>query len=123
MGGDDSTLPGPPKGRPPAVLQILPNLVSGGAERGTIELAGALVAAGWTSYVASAGGPLERDLARAGAGHLILPLASKNPLTMRRNTAALARTIRRLGIAIVHARTRPPPRTPWPALTATPRHF
>src|SRR5260370_6318870 len=123
MGGDDSTLPGPPKGRPPAVLQILPNLVSGGAERGTIELAGALVAAGWTSYVAAAGGPLERDLARAGAGHLILPLASKNPLTMRRNTAALARTIRRLGIDIVHARSRAPAWSAWSAARATGRHF
>ena len=80
MGVDDNTGPAPPKGRPPAVLQIVPSLVSGGAERGTVELAGALVAAGWTSYVASAGGPLERDIVRAGATHLTLPLASKNPL-------------------------------------------
>src|SRR5208283_920530 len=98
MGGDDNTLPVPPKGRPPAVLQIIPSLVSGGAERGAIELAGALVAAGWTSYVASSGGPLERDIVRAGATHLTLPLASKNPLVMRRNVAALVQMIRRLGI-------------------------
>ena len=80
MGVDDNTGPAPPKGRPPAVLQIVPSLVSGGAERGTVELAGALVAAGWTSYVASAGGPMEREIVRAGATHLTLPLASKNPL-------------------------------------------
>ena len=57
MGVDDNTGPAPPKGRPPAVLQIVPRLVSGGAERGTVELAAGLAAAGWTSYVASAGGP------------------------------------------------------------------
>src|SRR6266404_6677074 len=74
-----------PEGRPPAVLQVIPALVSGGVERGTIDLAGALTAAGWTAYVASAGGPMEGQLARAGARHIKLPLASKNPLVMRRN--------------------------------------
>lgn len=128
MRGDDNTLPGPPEaspseGRPPAVLQIVPSLVSGGAERGTVELAAALVAAGWTSYVASSGGPLERDLARAGAGHLTLPLASKNPLVIRRNTTALVPAIRRLGIDIVHARSRAPAWSAWSAAAATGRHF
>lgn len=105
--------------RPPAVLQILPSLVSGGAERGTVELAGALVEAGWTAYVASAGGPLERDIMRAGAKHLTLPLASKNPLVMRRNAAKLARLIRQLCIDIVHARSRAPAWSGWAAARAT----
>jgi glycosyltransferase involved in cell wall biosynthesis len=123
MGFDDRSGPVPPKGRPPAVLQIVPRLVSGGAERGTIELAGALVAAGWTSYVASSGGPLERDIVRSGTTHLTLPLASKNPLIMRLNAAALARLIRRLGIDIVHARSRAPAWSAWSAASATGRHF
>jgi glycosyltransferase involved in cell wall biosynthesis len=123
MGVDDNIGPAPSKGRPPAVLQIVPRLVSGGAERGTVDLAGALVAAGWTSYVASAGGPLEREVARAGGTHLTLPLASKNPLLLRRNTAALARLIRRLGIDIVHARSRAPAWSAWSAARATGRHF
>jgi glycosyltransferase involved in cell wall biosynthesis len=113
----------PAKGRPPAVLQIVPSLVSGGAERGTVEVAAALVAAGWTSYVASAGGPLERDLARVGASHLKLPLASKNPLVMWRNRAALLRAIRRHGIDIVHARSRAPAWSAWSATTIAGRHF
>jgi glycosyltransferase involved in cell wall biosynthesis len=104
-------------------LQIVPSLVSGGAERGTIELAGALVAAGWASYVASGGGPLERDVLRAGATHLTLPLASKNPLVMRRNTVALARLIGQFGIDIVHARSRAPAWSAWSAARATGRHF
>ena len=58
MSIDDIIVPVASTGRPPVVLQILPSLVSGGAERGTIELAGALVEAGWTSYVASEWRPL-----------------------------------------------------------------
>ncbi|MGH7065664.1 MAG: glycosyltransferase, partial [Stellaceae bacterium] len=111
------------KTRPPAVLQVLPSLVSGGAERGTVELAGALVAAGWTAYVASAGGPLERDLARAGATHLRMPLAAKNPFVMWHNRRALYRAIRRLGIDIVHARSRAPAWSAHWAAQAAGRHF
>src|SRR5437870_11817596 len=123
MGVDGNTGLAPAKGRPPAVLQIVPRLGSGGAERGTVDIAGALVDAGWTSYVASAGGPLERDVVRAGSTHLTLPLASKNPLQLRRNAAALARLIRRLGIDIVHARSRAPAWSAWSAANATGRHF
>jgi glycosyltransferase involved in cell wall biosynthesis len=105
------------------VLQILPRLVSGGAERGTVELAEWLTAAGWTAYVASAGGPLETLITRSGGTHLTLPLASKNPLVMRANAAALGRAIRRLGIDIVHARSRAPAWSAWAAARATGRHF
>ena len=123
MGGHHSITPVTARSRPPAVLQIVPRLVSGGAERGTVELAGALAAAGWRSYVASAGGPLERDVQRAGARHLSLPLASKNPLVMRRNTAAQVGLIRDLGIDILHARSRAPAWSAWSAARASGRHF
>jgi glycosyltransferase involved in cell wall biosynthesis len=123
MSLDDSILPARPTGRPPAVLQILPALVSGGAERGTVEVAGALVEAGWLAYVASSGGPLERDVARAGGTHLTLPLASKNPMVMRRNATKLARLIQQLGVDIVHARSRAPAWSAWVAASATGRPF
>jgi glycosyltransferase involved in cell wall biosynthesis len=123
MADDDNIRPAASKGRPPAVLQIVPSLVSGGAERGTVELAGALVAAGWTSYVASSGGPLSAEIARAGATHLTLPLAAKNPLVIRHNALRLARLIRRLGIDIVHARSRAPAWSARTAVRATGRHF
>ena len=45
-----------------------------------------------------AGGPMERELARAGVEHLRLPLATKNPLQIRRNAAALVDIIRRYKI-------------------------
>ncbi|HXZ00692.1 MAG TPA: glycosyltransferase family 4 protein [Stellaceae bacterium] len=109
--------------RPPAVLQILPRLVTGGVERGTVEVAAALVAGGWKSVVASEGGPMVREIERAGALHVELPLASKNPFTMRRNVARLAQLIRRERIDILHARSRAPA---WSGLAAARRtgcHF
>src|ERR1700730_4982730 len=66
MGVDGNTGLAPAKGRPPAVLQIVPRLGSGGAERGTGDIAGALVAPGWDSYVAS--GRAARDVARRRRG-------------------------------------------------------
>ena len=123
MGSDVSILGRPKEGRPPAVLQVIPSLVSGGAERGTIDLAGALAAAGWSAYVASSGGPMEHQLTRLGVRHLKLPLASKNPLVMRRNTAALTEIIRHLKIDIVHARSRAPAWSAWSAARATSRRF
>jgi glycosyltransferase involved in cell wall biosynthesis len=108
-----------PTGRSPAVLQIVPSLVSGGAERGTVELSAALVTAGWRSYVASSGGPLAREVARGGATHVTLPLASKNPLMIHRNATALVQLIRRLGVDIIHARSRAPAWSAWAAARNT----
>ncbi|HZL58760.1 MAG TPA: glycosyltransferase family 4 protein [Stellaceae bacterium] len=105
------------------VLQVLPGLVSGGVERGTVDMAQALVAAGWNSLVASAGGPMVREIERAGATHITLPLASKNPLVMRANVRRLAEIIRQHGVDIVHARSRAPA---WSARSAAKRagaHF
>src|SRR5947208_2513758 len=128
MFSDDNIAPGrkeagPASGRPPAVLQVLPSLVSGGVERGAVDLAAALVEAGWTAYVASAGGPMEKELARVGARHVTLPLASKNPLVIRRNRKALADLIRRGRIDIVHARSRAPAWSALSAARATGRRF
>ena len=105
------------------MLQVIPSLVSGGAERGTVDLAGALVAAGWTAYVASSGGPLVHQLTRVGAHHITLPLAAKNPLAMHRNVGALSEVIRRHRIDIVHARSRAPAWSAWSAARATKRRF
>jgi glycosyltransferase involved in cell wall biosynthesis len=123
MARDDSIDRRQQETRPPAVLQVIPSLVSGGVERGTVEVASALVAAGWTAYVASSGGPMERELARAGVEHIPLPLASKNPLTIRRNTAALVEIVRRHRIDIVHARSRAPAWSAWKAAKKTRRRF
>ena len=100
------------------VLQILPALGPGGAERGTVEVAAALGRAGLRALVASAGGPLEHDLARAGATHVRLPLARRSPLAIWRNARALERLVRAEDVAILHARSRAPA---WSALLAAGR--
>jgi glycosyltransferase involved in cell wall biosynthesis len=123
MADDANMLCARPEERAPAVLQVLPSLVAGGAERGTVELAETLARSGWKSYVASAGGPLERDLARVGATHFTMPLVSKNPLVMRHNATGLAGLIRRLGIDIVHARSRAPAWSAWSAARSAGSHF
>ena len=120
---DRSTGSTPQKSRPPAVLQVLPSLVTGGVERGTVEMAQALAAAGWQAVVASSGGPLVREIERAVGRHVMLPLASKNPLVVRANIGRLTEVIERYSIDIVHARSRAPA---WSALWAarrTGRHF
>jgi len=110
-------------GRPPAVLQVVPALVTGGVERGTVEIAAALVRAGWRAVVASSGGPMVREIERAGAEHVMLPLASKSPLAIYRNTARLADLIRSRDIDIVHARSRAPAWSGYRAAQRTGRHF
>ncbi|MBF0356054.1 MAG: glycosyltransferase family 4 protein [Alphaproteobacteria bacterium] len=94
--------------RQPVVLQVLPALVTGGVERGAVDVGIALAEAGWGSYVVSTGGPMVRELERAGAKHVILPVASKNPLVMRKNAERLAELAKEIKADIIHARSRAP---------------
>ena len=48
------------------ILQVVPALISGGVERGTLEIAKKIVASGNQSIVISAGGPLVNDLIESG---------------------------------------------------------
>jgi len=107
----------------PAVLQVLPSLVTGGVERGTIDMGAAIAEAGWTSVVASSGGHMVRELDRAGVKHITLPLDSKNPLTIRANIAKLQEIIREHGINIVHARSRAPAWSAFHAAQKEGAHF
>ncbi|MFC4237477.1 glycosyltransferase family 4 protein [Thalassospira xianhensis] len=94
--------------RPAVILQVLPELDTGGVERGTVDIARAIVDGGGVALVASQGGRLERELDRFGARHITLPLKSKNLFTMRRNVDALVDLIRAEGVDIIHARSRAP---------------
>jgi glycosyltransferase involved in cell wall biosynthesis len=93
-------------GAGPKILQVVPKLNEGGAERGTVDLARYLIREGWTALVASAGGSAEAELKEAGATSLCLPLHSKNPLTVRANIRRLQRVIREHDVELVHARSR-----------------
>ncbi|MDP6691715.1 MAG: glycosyltransferase family 4 protein [Alphaproteobacteria bacterium] len=102
----------------PLVLQVLPAMETGGVERGTVQTASALTAAGWRAMVASSGGLMTHELSRAGAQHVELPLAVKRPFRMLRNGDALAELINREGVDLVHARSRAPA---WSAMSAARR--
>ncbi len=112
-----------PTGRPPVVMQVLPSLVTGGVERGTIDMAVALAEAGWTALVVSNGGHMVRELDRAGVKHIQLPVHSKNPFVMRVNIARLEEVIRQHGVDVVHARSRAPAWSAYYAAQRTGTHF
>jgi glycosyltransferase involved in cell wall biosynthesis len=104
----DQAPPEVPDLRGRTILQVLPALGTGGAERGCVEVAAAIGAAGGRALVASAGGAMLRDLARAGAEHITLPLVGKNPVTIWRNIRRLEKVIRDHGVDLLHARSRAP---------------
>ena len=90
------------------LLQVTPELDTGGVERTTIDIARAVTAAGGRSLVASQGGRLEPALAEAGGELVRLPVASKNPLVVHANTRTLERLIRAERVSLVHVRSRAP---------------
>jgi glycosyltransferase involved in cell wall biosynthesis len=103
----------------PVVLQVLPSLITGGVERGTVEVAQAIAEAQATALVASAGGPLVRQIERAGGSHITLPLTTKSPFGIWHNAAALEAVIRDHKVSLVHARSRAPAWSAWLACQRT----
>lgn len=107
----------------PIVLQVLPELETGGVETGTIEVATALKAAGIKNFVASQGGRMVYELEKNKIGHLTLPLKSKNIFTMLSNANKLAQYIKANNINIVHARSRAPAWSAYWAAKKAGAHF
>lgn len=84
-------------------LQIVPTL-SGSLGRATLDSAQAVITAGGSAIVASAGGPMLPDLLRLRASHLDLP-PDNHPLWARFNLPSrLAASTRHLGIDLVQSR-------------------
>jgi len=94
------------------VLQMLPALESGGVEKGTLEIARALVARGHRSLVMSAGGRLVEQLTGAGSEHFQWAVGRKSLRTLW-----LARRLRRFlleqEVDIIHVRSRVPAWVAW----------
>lgn len=97
------------------VVQVLPALHSGGAERSTLEIARALVAAGHRSVVVSAGGRLVAQLEAEGSEHIRLDVGRKSLATLG-TIGAMRRILRQTRADIVHARSRLPAWICWLAL-------
>lgn len=104
--------------KPPTILQIIPELDTGGAELSAVEIAEALVKAGARALVATEGGRLADRVRDAGAEIIPFPAATKNPLRMLANVRALERLMQERGVDLLHARSRAPA---WSALGAARR--
>lgn len=94
------------------VMQVLPELEVGGVERGTVEIARALVAAGHRAIVVSGGGRLVGELTALGAEHVTLGIGVKRPWSLR-HAATLARLMHTRNVDVVHARSRLPAWLAW----------
>ena len=102
----------------PTILQIIPELDTGGAELSTIEIADAITSAGGRAIVLTEGGRLVQRLRDTGAEVQFFPAAAKMPFRLLWNAHRIANVIRRDGVDLVHARSRAPA---WSALMAA-RH-
>lgn len=90
------------------VCQVVPRLNSGGVERGTVDIAKALVEAGYGSVVISEGGRLVFQLEQNGTQVITLPVASKNPFLLYGNIRSLIQAVQNVKGTLIHARSRAP---------------
>lgn len=97
------------------VLQIIPELEAGGAERTTVDIAEGLAQSGARALVATQGGRLVGELQAKGGIWIPFPAATKNPFAMAMNVGKLVRILKSEGVDLIHARSRAPA---WVALAA-----
>lgn len=89
------------------IVQILPELTSGGVERGTLEISRALVAQGHESIVISHGGPLVKTLEGEGGRHILMPVHRKSLMSLSQ-VRPLRNLLAEENIDLIHARSRVP---------------
>ncbi len=92
----------------PTILQIVPELDTGGAELSTIEIASAIVDAGGRALVVSEGGRMASRVEAAGGEFIPFAAATKNPVRILHNARKLRRLIADEHVDLVHARSRAP---------------
>lgn len=89
------------------VLQLLPELNSGGVERGTLEMGGFLAKTGHRSLVVSNGGRLVPQLEAEGSEHFLKSIGSKSPRSLM-HLLPLRSLILKENVDILHLRSRMP---------------
>lgn len=100
------------------ILQVLPRLVSGGVERGTVEITDAIRKAGMKPLVASGGGAMIPHITYHGGEHFVLPLYEKHPYRIWKNAGKLVQLMKLKDVDLIHARSRAPA---WSAYLAARR--
>lgn len=93
------------------IIHILPEFEEGGVERHVLWLANEQAAGGHSVTVVSGGGKLEREL--QGVGKINLPVHLKNPITALYSSVALAKTVKKEKVNIIHAHSRVPAWIAW----------
>ncbi|OEU51037.1 MAG: glycosyl transferase [Desulfobulbaceae bacterium S3730MH12] len=88
-------------------MQLLPELESGGVERGTLEMGRHLVKKGHRSIVVSAGGRLVDQLEKEGSEHIEKNIGSKSPIALL-HILPLRRLMKKEKVDILHLRSRMP---------------
>jgi glycosyltransferase involved in cell wall biosynthesis len=94
------------------VLQILPELNSGGVERGTLEVAEYLIKNGHEALVVSNGGRLVEVLEKMGGRHITMPVHKKSLSTLLQVKAFRA-LLEKEKPDILHIRSRAPGWVAW----------
>lgn len=102
----------------PTILQIIPELDTGGAELSAVEIGEAIVRAGGRALVLSEGGRLGPRIAASGGEFIPFAAATKNPIRLLWNAHAIRQIIANEGVDLVHARSRAPA---WSAMLAARR--
>ena len=101
------------------VLQVLPALESGGVERGVLEVAEGVVAAGHRSLVISGGGRMVAELTNRGSEHIEKALGTKSPVTLR-HVVWLRDLLTKQGVDVVDIHSRMPGWITWLAWKSLP---
>ena len=89
------------------IVQVLPNLISGGVEKGVLEVAKYISLKGHESIVISGGGRMVDELKCDGSKHIKWNIGRKSPFTFF-YIIKLIRLINNKKIDIIHARSRLP---------------
>lgn len=97
------------------ILQVVPELDSGGVERTAVDVGAAIVRAGWRSMIATEGGRHHDEASAFGVEIFRMPVESKNPFVMGANVQRLMGLIQKHRVDLIHARSRA---CAWSALGA-----
>ena len=97
------------------ILQIIPNMEIGGAERTVLEITSFLKNTKFSSLVLTSGGKLISELERENIEVIKLKIDKKNPYSIIKNFFLFIKIFRDKKISLVHVRSRAPA---WSAIFA-----
>jgi hypothetical protein len=97
----------------PNILQVIPTLNISGAEQGCFDVANFLTKNGFTSNIITSSGYRIEHLEKNGSIVDIMPVNSKNPITIIINIFRILKIVKKNNINIIHARSRAPAWSCW----------